>query len=303
MSSLLEQPPSQFQFRRVNIGAVTLHVAEIGKGAPTLFLHGFPEYWRAFAPMMTQLCDQFRCIAPDQRGYNLSDRPHDVEAYHIDKLADDVAVLIETLGLGRVNLVAHDWGGVVAWHFAGKYYDLLDRLVIFNAPHPFCLQHALDTDPVQRAASTYAARFAQHNSEQDLESQEPEDLWTAFFSRDEKQGWLGEGDKKAMLDAWAQPDAWRTMLNWYKAAGFDYSGANQAARPIPPTIPPKIKAETLLVWGAADPLFAPSCLTGLSDIVDALTLKTIQGGGHAVFREDTVYFGNLVRAFLTAKSQ
>jgi epoxide hydrolase 4 len=283
-----------FQFQHVSANGIKLHVAQIGIGPPVIFLHGFPEHWRAFAPMMESLAADFRCIAPDQRGNNLSDRPLAVRDYNIDTLADDIAGLITSLSLERVHIVAHDWGGLVGWHFASRHPQFLDRMVIFNAPHPFCLQRALDTDPAQLEASSYASQFAVANSHKAMSSRDPNEVWSAIFGADEAKGWLTEDDKRAILAAWAQEGAWEAMLNWYRAAPFDYSG-NAMARRIPPA---RITAPTLLVWGDADPLFTSSALVGLSDIAPECQVQIMRGGGHCAFREDLDACTLLVRNFL-----
>jgi epoxide hydrolase 4 len=289
-----QQPKSHFQFQHLVCGDVKLHIGEIGCGPPVIFLHGFPEHWQAFAPMMTVMAPSFRCIAPDQRGYGKSDRPLDSGAYKIDCLADDVAQLIEAMGLTRVHIVAHDWGGLVAWHFASRYPSLLDRLVIFNAPHPFCLQSALDSDPAQRLASGYAHQFSQTSSHEALNARSLEALWAAFFGADEAAGWMAPSDKAAILKNWSQPDAWRTMLNWYRAAPFDYTGNETIARQKPAII----TAPTLLIWGQKDPLFAPSVLNGHTDLVTNLRLEMIADGGHSVFRQYREHSCKLVLDFL-----
>jgi epoxide hydrolase 4 len=285
---------SKFQLSYVKANGINLHVAQIGSGPPVIFLHGFPEHWRAFAPMMDKLANTFACIAPDQRGNNLSDRPKGVCAYTIDTLADDIAGLLAALNLGRVHIVAHDWGGLVAWHFSSRHPQLLDKLVVFNAPHPFCLQQALNTDPAQREASRYAAQFAAVDSHDVVASKYPNELWTAFFGADEAKGRLNEDDKSAIISAWEPEGAWEAMLNWYRAAPFDYSG-NAVTEQI---LPRPIGAPTLLVWGDADPLFTSSALRGLGEIAPKCQIKIIGGGGHCAFREDLEGCTQLVRDFL-----
>jgi epoxide hydrolase 4 len=285
---------STFQQHFAQTNGINMHVVETGTGPPVLFLHGFPEHWRAFAPMMLALATEFRCIAPDQRGYNLTDRPNGSQNYTIDILASDIAGLIEALDTGPVDIVAHDWGGLVAWHFAGQYPHLLKRLVVFNAPHPVCLQHALDNDPAQREASAYAAQFASPSAHLTLATQGPAALWTTFFGADAAKGWLTPADKDAILTAWAKEGAWEAMLNWYRAAGFDYTGSPAAPR----TTPPLIDAPALLVWGGRDTLFAPSVLQGLTKIAPHCQVHIVPEGGHSLFREDRAACVALVRDFL-----
>lgn len=292
------QPSHAFHFQYIVCSDIRLHVAELGSGQPVIFLHGFPEHWRAFAPLMQALAPGFRCIAPDQRGYGKSDRPLGSDAYSIDQLADDIALLIQALGLARAHIVAHDWGGLVAWHFASRHRELLDRLVIFNAPHPSCLQAALDGDSDQRLASSYADQFSQPKSHEALNARDPEALWSAFFGNDEAAGWLSSTDKAAILENWSQADAWSTMLNWYRAAGFDYSGNLQVNRPKPAII----DAPTLLIWGQNDPVFASSALKGHRDFILDFRLEMLAEGGHSVFRQYREKCNALVSEFLSQQS-
>lgn len=292
---MLQSAKEIFKFHHLGCDDVSLHVAEIGGGRPIIFLHGFPEHWRAFEPMVTALAPRFRCIAPDQRGYGKSDRPLDPTSYVIDRLCDDVACVVTNLGLEKAHIVAHDWGGLVAWHFAGQHPNLLDRLVVFNAPHPFCLQAALDKDPAQRRASLYAQQFSQPNAYQDFATRDQNALWSAFFGADEAAGWMSASDKAAILANWDQPDAWRTMLNWYRAAGFDYGGDAQIVR----TPPPTLIAPALLVWGQQDPLFAPSVLPLHRDLMPSLRIEVMPDGGHSVFRQFPEHCADLVSDFLT----
>lgn len=287
--------PSALVERPVVCGTITLNVATIGEGPPIVFLHGFPEHWRAFGPMMKALSRHFHCIAPDQRGFGQSQRPQDQNDYRIDILADDIANLIASLGYQQVDIVAHDWGGLVAWHFGSRHSELVRRMVIFNAPNPHCLQLALDTDPAQRAASSYAAQFAQANSHMVFETKTASETWDAFFGKDLAEGFLSQEDKATQIAQWEQDGAWKSMLKWYRAAGFDYSGNLGAQRdpPDPVTVP------TLLIWGKEDALFAPSALFGLGEIALNCEIREIEGGGHCVFREHPTLCNRLVAEFLS----
>jgi pimeloyl-ACP methyl ester carboxylesterase len=287
--------PLGFDERPIVCGAITLNVAMIGEGPPVVFLHGFPEHWRAFSQMMKALSWRYHCIAPDQRGFGQSPRPRDQNDYRIDFLADDIANMITALGYERVDIVAHNWGGLVAWHFGSRHRDLVRKMVIFNAPHPYCLQLALDTDPVQRAASSYAAQFALANSHKAFEAKADSETWDAIFGRDFAEGFLSQDDKAIQIAQWKQDGAWEAMLNWYRAAGFDYSGnPSQRRQPPNPVISP-----TLLVWGTDDALFAPSTLLGLGEIAPNCEIREIEGAGHCVFRERPGFCAQLVEGFLS----
>ena len=146
-------------------GAVSLRVSRMGGLASgedaIVFLHGFPELARFWTPVMSILSDQFSCIAPDQRGYGGSQRPLDPNDYRVEALIQDIIGLLDQLGLQRCHLVGHDWGGVLAWWIAARHPQRVNRLAVFNAPHPAALQARLLADPQQQQASAYLSRLQQ----------------------------------------------------------------------------------------------------------------------------------------------
>ncbi len=128
-----------FHHRFFDVSGVRLHAALHGppKGDLVVLLHGFPEYWGAWKHQLRALADAgFYAVAPDLRGYNLSDRPAGVAAYSIEKLSGDVAALIRALGRDQAVVVGHDWGGGVAWDVAMRFPDVVKKLVVMNCPHP-----------------------------------------------------------------------------------------------------------------------------------------------------------------------
>ena len=123
--------------RFVRLDEVRLHLVEAGEGPLVVLLHGFPEFWYSWRFQIPVLVRAgFRVVAPDMRGYNLSDKPPGVRPYRVERLAADVAQLVERLGESRAAVVGHDWGGLVAWWFAMRHPDRLSRLSILNCPHP-----------------------------------------------------------------------------------------------------------------------------------------------------------------------
>jgi epoxide hydrolase 4 len=101
----------------------------------------------------------FRVIVPDQRGYNLSDKPKGIRSYRLDELVKDILGLIHALDYEKVNLVGHDWGGMVAWMLAYKHPDCLQRLSVLNAPHPLIMRRFLQREYEQMRRSWYAFFF------------------------------------------------------------------------------------------------------------------------------------------------
>ena len=136
------QDPQYGRHHYVKIRGVRLHYVEAGleeeqdKTKPVmLFCHGFPEFWFVWRHQMKYFQDKFRVIAIDNRGYGESEKPTDLDKYHVKELADDIKALVESLGVRRFTLVGHDWGGAICWTFASLYPDMLDNLIICNCPH------------------------------------------------------------------------------------------------------------------------------------------------------------------------
>jgi pimeloyl-ACP methyl ester carboxylesterase len=150
---------TEIRHRRVPASGVELHVAYAGAGVPVILLHGFPEFWYSWRHQMTALAAAgYQAIAPDMRGYNLSDRPDTLEAYHLRHLVADVAAIVRATGRRCAHVVGHDWGGVVAWTLAGMHPELVDRLVIMNAPHMRIYRRRLRR-PSQLVRSAYLPVF------------------------------------------------------------------------------------------------------------------------------------------------
>src|ERR1035438_5433196 len=125
----------QDHFAEVN--GIRLHYVSAGKGPLILFLHGFPEFWYEWKNQLAEFGQDHLAVAPDMRGYNLSDKPSEVEQYQVRILIEDVRALAEHLGhKKKFILVGHDWGGAVAWAYAMAHPETLEKLVIVNAPHP-----------------------------------------------------------------------------------------------------------------------------------------------------------------------
>ena len=231
-------------FRRVALPGVSLHVAEAGPaaGTPTILLHGFPEFWYGWRRQIGPLAAAgHRVVVPDQRGYNLSDKPDGVAAYHLDRLAGDVVALADACGFARVRLVGHDWGGLVAWWAASHHPDRIERLAILNAPHPGIVGSYLRRHPGQWLRSAYVALFQILGlPERRLTADDGRVLRRALV-RTSRPGTFTEADLDAYARAWAQPGAMTAMLAWYRAL----------AR-LPRAAPPRVSMPTLILWGMQD---------------------------------------------------
>src|SRR5919199_2790985 len=143
------------------VNGVRLHYVEAGEGPLVLLLHGFPSFWYSWRFQIPTLAAAgFHVVAPDMRGYNLSEKPPGVMSYHIKHLVADTAAILRTFGGDDGSfLVGHDWGGLVAWHTATRHPELVQKLVIVNAPHPTRYLEVLHDVPTQRLQSLYVQFF------------------------------------------------------------------------------------------------------------------------------------------------
>jgi pimeloyl-ACP methyl ester carboxylesterase len=236
---------AEIRFSKRNVGAVSLHVAEAGpeNGPPVILLHGFPEFWFCWRHQIDALAAAgFRVIAPDQRGYNLSDKPKAIADYDLDPLAADIIGLASALDLKDFALVGHDWGAGVAWWVAQKNPSGLRRLVIMNAPHPALWRRAMDEDPVQRRLSRYVRLLGiPVLPEMMIRAGRYKGLADAIT---ESTRPVSENELAEFRKAWSQPGALTGMINWYRAI---------LRRPFPASPPPKsISVPARIIWGAKD---------------------------------------------------
>ena len=280
---------------------IRLHYAAAGSGPLVLFLHGFPEFWYAWRAQLAEFGRDRLAVAPDQRGHNLSDKPAGAEPYKAKHLIADVRALALALGHAKFTLVGHDWGGAIAWSFAIAHPEMLDKLVIVNAPHPVPFARELGGNPVHQRASSYMNLFRDAKAERVMS----EDNYRRLARMSVDWWSASEEDRRAYRDAWAQPGALTCMLNWYRASPFyppvgDDPGAARLK------LDPKdfiVPAPTLVIWGMRDEFLRPSLLDGLDACVPSLRIERIPEGTHWVIHEQPERVNALIRAFIDRRSE
>jgi pimeloyl-ACP methyl ester carboxylesterase len=212
----------------------------------------------------------------------------------------------------RFTLVAHDWGGVVAWVFAAQHPEMLDKLVIINAPHPTVFGKMLRDDPAQQRASSYMLMFRGDKAEETLSANAYGTLTSMVLGAGLKDGTVTDADRKMYVDAWSQPGALTGGLNYYRAAGIGpptaatstaAAGASitstpPAAAPAPAVPPIVVRVPTLVIWGEKDTALLTGNLDGLDEFVPKLTIKRIVEGTHWVVRERPGDVNRYIRDFL-----
>ena len=224
---------------------IRLHVVQAGSksGIPILLLHGFPEFWYGWRNQIPALVEAgFRVIIPDQRGYNLSEKPNGIKNYRIDELVKDILGLIDSLEYQKVNLVGHDWGAVVAWTLAHQHPERLQRLGILNVPHPLVFRRFITRDFEQMRRSWYAFFFQlPWLPEMGMRAGD----WRAAVRALRGSGKIHTFTNEDILkykEAWSQPGAMTAMINWYRAVRYQTK--------LPRSM--EIKVPTLMMWGVKD---------------------------------------------------
>ena len=287
------------EFAEVN--GVRLHYARAGQGKLMLFVHGFPEFWYAWKDLLPEFGRDHLAVAPDMRGYNLSSKPANVADYAVPLLVDDLRALAKSLGHETFTLVAHDWGGGVAWSLAINHPECLEKLVIINAPHPTLFERELNRNPAQQAASQYMLLFRTPKAEAVLEANNYAFLVDTVLTRGLKKGQLNEEDRQAYLTAWAQPGALTGSLNWYRAAGIGPPVGEAKARSFEPSAAAnQVKVPTLVIWGEKDAALVKENLEGLDQYVPDLRVRHIPDGTHWVIHEQPKVVAGFIREFIEA---
>jgi epoxide hydrolase 4 len=303
-----KQPMWSDEYAEIN--GLKIHYVRQGKGEKTvLFLHGFPEFWYAWKNQLAEFGKDYQAVAMDMRGYNLSDKPARVEDYAVPLLVADVRAMLDHLSKGKkAILVAHDWGGAVAFAFAIAHPEYLEKLVIINAPHPAVFARELQSNPAQQKASQYMNFFRSEQAEATLSANNYAALAQAVFNGSAKPESFTEEDRRAYIEAWSRPGALTGGLNYYRAAKLGPPAAQQEApgsaevknnfAQMPSLV---VKVPTLVIWGEKDTALLTGNLEGLEKFVPALTIKRIPHGSHWVVHEEPELVNRYIREFINRK--
>ena len=259
---------------------VKIHYATIGSGPTVVMIHGFPDFWYGWRYQMEALANEYRIVAIDQRGYNLSDKPEGADNYAMPLLVSDVVAVIRSLGEGKVVIAGHDWGGMVAWQTAINVPEVVERLIILNLPHPRGLMRELSKGEEQAANSQYARNFQQEGAHE-------------VFTPEALARWVSNSAARALyIEAFKRSD-FEAMLHYYKA---NYPREPYKA---PEGAPPRVKAPVLMFHGLKDWALLPGALNDTWKWLDKdLTLVTVPGSGHFVQQDAAETVSKTMRSWL-----
>ena len=285
-----------------SINGVRLHYARAGSGPLILFLHGFPEFWYCWKNQLEEFGRDHLAVAPDLRGFNLSDRPAEAQQYKARILIEDVRQLAACFGQEKFVLVAHDWGGALAWGYAMAHPQSLHKLVIVNSPHPIPFARELGRNPAQQAASQYMNLLRSDKAERVLSENNYARLLNMTV-KDWGRGTIDEVEKAAYIEAWSQPGALTGSLNYYRASPlYPPIGDDPGAKAV--KLDPAdfmVRVPTMVVWGMRDTALLPANLDGLEDCVPNLQIERLPEASHWVMHEEPELLNRLIRDFIGAE--
>lgn len=270
-------------------------------GAPVLlFMHGFPEAAFVWDEVMLALSDRFRCVAPNLRGYERSSAPEQAKAYRAKHLTQDMVSLIGQLGAPIRMLVAHDWGGAVAWGVAAQHADLIERLAIINAPHAGTFLRELQGNPLQQKASAYMNWFCRPDAEELLAENDFARLFRMFTqagAEPEGHGWLTEPLKERYREVWRA--GLTGPLNYYRATPMRPPTPEDPAALDVKLDPAQVmvRVPTLVVWAENDAALPMGLIDGLEQYVPELILKRVPGATHWIVHEQPQLIIDTLRGF------
>jgi len=271
-------------------GDVKIHYVVDGKGPLVVMVHGFPDYWATWKPLMAELNKAgYRTAAMDLRGYNLSDKPQGVAAYAMPNLIGDVAAVIAAEGQKNAIVIGHDWGAAISWQVAFNRPDLVNKLIIMSVPHPAGMARELATNKAQQAGSDYARNFQKEGSEK-------------LLTAEGLAGWVKDPKEKAgYVEALKRSD-FAAMMNYYRAnypRGTGEATETPAAMASPNQ---RVKVPVLIIHGVKDTSLNAAGHSGTWNYVDAdTTVVMAPTAGHFVQHDSEALVNTTVRDWLNQR--
>ncbi|MGB9713980.1 MAG: alpha/beta fold hydrolase [Candidatus Bathyarchaeales archaeon] len=283
----------------VKVDGISMHYVTQGEGKLLLLLHGFPDFWYVWRLQIPMLARHFRVVAPDLRGYNETDKPEGVDNYRLHLIAGDVLGLIHALGEERAVVVGHDWGGIVAWNLAAFNPQVVEKLVILNAPHPNAYVMRTRNLFRQLQKSWYVFFFQTADVPEEVLSRNNYAFLKNMLRQSfVKEGVLTEEDLRVYIEAWSKPGALTAALNYYRA---NMNPAIMFSEKI--TAFPKIKSPTLVIWGEKDAALSKDLIVNTEEFVDApYSIKYVPECGHWVQIEEPELVNKHITEFVKAQS-
>jgi epoxide hydrolase 4 len=285
---------NQWQHEYIYTNGIGLHYVTQGEGELMLMLHGFPEFWYSWRHQIPEFAQNYKVVALDLRGYNDSDKPTQQSAYTMDEFVKDIQGVITGLGYNKCILVAHDWGGAIAWNFADAFPEMLDKLIVLNIPHPAKLAAGLRTFQ-QLQKSWYIFLFQIPLLPEFLIQQSDYKAIESIFkgAAVDKTAFSTE-DINAYKDAAAKPGALTAMINYYRNI-FQPGLLNNTWK--------TLATPTLMIWGENDTALGKELTYGTDAYAQDLQIKYIPNCSHWVQQEQPQLVNQYITEFLDFHSK
>jgi len=266
-----------FEDHYANDDGVKIHYVAAGHGPLVVMIHGFPDYWGTWKPLMGELDGSYRVVAMDLRGYNLSDKPQGVENYAV----------IKAEGQSNAIIIGHDWGAAISWQLAMNRPDLVNKLIIMSVPHPAGFAREMATDKAQQKGSQYARDFQTPGFEKHLSAE----MLAGMHGPD-------PAVHAEYVEVFKRSD-FTAMLNYYRANYPKTTGGDVATMGAP--IKP-ITVPVLVIHGMKDTALNAAGHNGTWDYVTAdTTILMIPNAGHWVQHDAQTLVDRTVHDWLDAR--
>ncbi len=288
--SVLEAP---WKHESIATNGIRLHCVTQGSGPLMLMLHGFPEFWYSWRHQIPEFASDYKVVAVDLRGYNDSDKPKDKSAYVMAEFVQDIKGIIQGFGYKNCVLVAHDWGGAIAWSFAYAYPEMVDKLIVMNMPHPTKFAEGLRTRQ-QLLKSWYIFLFQlPFLPEFLIKLGDYRAIDRALQGMAVDKSSFTPSDIQAYKDAAAKPGALTATINYYRniARGF----VDRPYREI-------LEVPTLMIWGENDRALGKELTYGTADYVRDFQIHYVPNCSHWVHQEQPQLVNRYIRDFLVSKA-
>jgi pimeloyl-ACP methyl ester carboxylesterase len=263
----------------VTVGEHKLHYVTAGEGPLIILYHGFPSFWYTWKNQLPELSTQYKVVAIDALGANLSDKPIELNEYKVEKLVTQLDQLARKFGGdNKFTLIGHDWGGALSWAYAQQFPQRLNKLIVLNAP-PYNLFLELVRDNKQQQKTSSYAQLLQSSLVQKLLGiADAYMLWRMGYKKLVQSNYLSTHEGQLFRTALSQPNAITGGANWYKANLPPYEKITNAdfwpLENNPTDVP------SLLIWGEDDKTFVSSFLEKMPNYASNLKIEVITGAGH-----------------------
>ena len=280
----------------VNVNGIRMHYVTMGKGPLIVFLHGFPEFWYSWRHQIPFFSKHFKVAVPDMRGFGETERPTEVDEYRIEKLVTDIVELVHSLGQENATVVGHDWGGIIAWSIGMMAPDIVENLIIMNAPHPGVFQRNAFRNYEQMQKSWYMFFFLLQNVPERVLSRNNFELLKRLFEISiKRKKKFTQRDIEGYVSSWSKEGGITGGINYYRSnLNTEFWGNLDESIPFP-----RIKSPTLQIWAEEDLFLGKELTEGTNEFVDALfSLKIIPNCGHWIQQEAPEEVNQIIEEFL-----